>query len=161
MVAAVQGAAIGGGLGLACAADFRVAGPGSRFHANFAALGFHHGFALSWSLPRIVGPQRAKRLLLGAQRVDGRAALECGLVDVLTDDDGIRAAALDLARELAGNAPLAVCSMKATLRGDAAPAVEAALAREVAEQARLWETEDSAIGIAASLRREVPRFLAR
>ena len=58
-VAAVQGAAIGGGLGLACAADFRVACPEARFAANFARLGFHQGFGLSITLPAIVGQQRA------------------------------------------------------------------------------------------------------
>ena len=59
VVAAVQGAAVGGGLGLACSADFRVAASESRFTANFAQLGFHHGFGLSVTLPLIVGHQRA------------------------------------------------------------------------------------------------------
>src|SRR5262245_57535217 len=59
VVAAVQGAAVGGGLGLACSADFRVACPEARFVANFARLGFHHGFALTVTLPRIVGEGRA------------------------------------------------------------------------------------------------------
>ncbi len=64
VVAAVQGAAVGGGLGLACSADFRVAAPEARFSANFARLGFHHGFALSATLPAIVGHQHALDLLL-------------------------------------------------------------------------------------------------
>ncbi len=55
IVVAVQGAAIGGGLGLALAGDFRVAAPDSRFSANFARLGFHQGFGLSVTLPRAVG----------------------------------------------------------------------------------------------------------
>ena len=59
MVTAVQGAAVGGGLGLACAADFRVASPQARFCANFARLGLHHGFALTVTLPAIIGEQRA------------------------------------------------------------------------------------------------------
>nr|BFE74168.1 hypothetical protein GCM10020092_074690 [Actinoplanes digitatis] len=55
IIAAVQGSAVGGGLGLACAADFRVAEASTRFVANFARLGFHQGFGLSVTLPELVG----------------------------------------------------------------------------------------------------------
>jgi enoyl-CoA hydratase/carnithine racemase len=58
IVAAVQGAAVGGGLGLALAADFRVATPDTRFSCNFAKLGFHQGFGVSVTLPAVVGQQR-------------------------------------------------------------------------------------------------------
>ena len=57
VVAAVQGGAIGGGLGLALSADFRVASPSSRFAANFARLGIHHGFGITVTLPATVGMQ--------------------------------------------------------------------------------------------------------
>ena len=79
VVAAIQGAAIGGGLGLACTADFRVASPTARFSANFARLGFHHGFGLSVTLPTIIGPQRALLLLLTGRRIDGDG---CGSFEV-------------------------------------------------------------------------------
>ena len=59
IVACVQGPAIRGGLGLALTADFRVASPEARFSANFAQLGFHHGFGLTVTLPRLVGQQQA------------------------------------------------------------------------------------------------------
>ena len=61
VVAAVHGAAVGGGLGLALAADFRMAAPEARFSANFARLGFHQGFGLSVTLPRLVGPASGGR----------------------------------------------------------------------------------------------------
>ena len=79
IVAAVQGAAIGGGLGLALAADFRVATPDSRFAANFALLGFHHGFGLTVTLPLVVGHQAAIDLLYTGRRIDGstRASWGC------------------------------------------------------------------------------------
>lgn len=161
VVAAVQGAAVGGGLGLACAADFRVASARTRFHANFSALGFHQGFGLSATLPRIVGAQRALDLLMTSQRIDGKQAHEIGLVDRLAADGAERGGALALARELAAAAPLAVRSIKQTLRAGLAEAVRAALERELSEQQRLWRTKDSQIGIAASLARVVPQFIGQ
>ena len=61
VVAAVQGAAIGGGCGLALSADFRVATSQSRFSANFARLGFHHGFGLTVTMPRARSARRRRR----------------------------------------------------------------------------------------------------
>ena len=91
VVAAVQGAAIGGGCGLALSADFRVATPRSRFSANFARLGFHHGFALTVTLPAAVGRQAATDLLLTGRRVGGEQALALGLCDRLADEDDLMA----------------------------------------------------------------------
>jgi enoyl-CoA hydratase/carnithine racemase len=161
IVAAVQGAAVGGGLGLALAADFRVSGPGSRFTANFARLGFHHGFGLSVTLPRVVGHQRALAILLGAERFDGNEAARLGLVDLLVPDDAIRAEALAFARGIAGNAPLAVRSIRETLRADLADAVAEALVHERAEQTRLAATSDFAEGVSAMTDRREPDFVGR
>src|SRR5579872_6619978 len=93
VVAAVQGAAVGGGLGLALSADFRVASRSSRFSANFARLGFHHGFALSVTLPALAGQQAALDLLLTGRRVPGEEARQLGLCDRLVEDAEIRPAA--------------------------------------------------------------------
>ncbi|WP_269304235.1 enoyl-CoA hydratase/isomerase family protein [Aeromicrobium sp. HA] len=161
VVAAVQGAAVGGGLGLACAADFRVASAQTRFWANFARLGFHAGFGLSASLPRIVGPQAALRMLAAAERVDGERAHTIGLVDRLAPAGEERAAAIAYAHELARLAPLAVRSMRHTLREHLADEVAAVLSREASEQAQLWPTADSLEGIAASLERREPVFTGR
>ncbi len=161
IVAGVQGSAVGGGLGLACAADFRTASPASRFHANFSMLGFHQGFGLSASLPAIVGPQRAAEMLYTSRRVGGEEAAQIGLVDRLTEPGQERHAALEMAREIASAAPLAVQSMKQTLRAGLADQVEKVLERELAEQSVLWVTEDSAEGIRANLARETPRFSGR
>lgn len=161
VIAAVQGAAVGGGLGLACAADFRVTVATARFHANFAALGFHQGFGLTVTLPRLIGPQRAAELLYTARKVDGVEAVALGLADRLAPGTDPVPAALDMAREIAMSAPLAVRSMKETLRGGLADEVATTIERELAEQALLWATEDCAIGIAANLGRTVARFVGR
>src|SRR5579875_1104001 len=100
-VAAVQGAAIGGGLGLACAADFRVTCAESRWSANFARLGFHHGFGLTVTLPAIVGRQRATELLYIGARIHGTEAAAIGLADRLVDAADVRVAAHHLAAEIA------------------------------------------------------------
>ncbi|MFY4722844.1 enoyl-CoA hydratase/isomerase family protein [Streptomyces sp. LaBMicrA B280] len=161
VVAAVQGAAVGGGLGLACAADFRVAGPKSRFEANFSRLGFSCGFALSLTLPRIVGRTRAELMLYTGRALRGAEAYAAGLADRFTGLGEERAAAVGLARELAGAAPLAVRSMRATMRADLLDRLTAALAHELDEQERLWRTEDAEAGITASLERRDPVFRGR
>ena len=156
IIAAVQGSAIGGGLGLALAADFRVAGPSTRFAANFARLGFHQGFGISLTLPYVVGYQKALELLTTGRRVEGTEALEIGLCDRLDDDP--RTAAHILAAEIAGSAPLAVRSIRRTLRGDIVHGFAAMVDHERSEQLRLMETSDFREGIAASMARRPPEF---
>jgi enoyl-CoA hydratase/carnithine racemase len=161
VVAAVQGAAIGGGLGLACSADFRVASPLARFAANFARLGFHQGFGLSVTLPAIIGQQRALELLYTGRRVGGEEAARIGLADRLAAPDELRAAARELAAEIAASAPLAVRSIRATMRGDLAGQVRAATDHEGAEQNRLRQTADYAEGVRATAERRPARFEGR
>jgi len=161
VVAVVQGAAVGGGLGLACAADFRVVAPEARFAANFARLGFHQGFGLSVTLPSIVGAQRSLELLYTGRRITGEEAHAIGLADRLAPLGRVRSEATALAAEIAGSAPLAVRSIRQTMRGHLAGAVAAAVEREDAEQVRLRATADFAEGVAASAGRRAPRFLGR
>jgi len=158
IVVAVQGAAVGGGLGLALAADFRIAAPQARFSANFARLGFHQGFGLSVTLPRVVGQQAAAELLYTGRRVSGEEAVSLGLADRLAPLDGLRQAAMAFAAEIAASAPLAVESIRITLRGDLADRVAAATVHEAAEQARLRATADFAEGTRAMVERRPPDF---
>lgn len=158
IVAAVQGAAIGGGLGVALAADFRFVSPSGRLSANFAQLGFHHGFGLSVTLPRLVGHQRAADLLFTGRRVGGAEAVALGLADRLVDDSGLVEAAVAYAAAIASAAPLAVESIRATLRGDLADRVAVATEHELAEQLRLRKTNDFAEGVRATAERRTARF---
>ena len=161
IVAAVQGAAIGGGLGLALAADFRIASPESRFSANFALLGFHHGFGLSVTLPLVVGHQAALELLYTGRRIDGEAAHRIGLCDDLVAADDLRPRATALAQEIAAAAPLAVRSIRETMRGHLAADIRAAMARERAEQERLQATDDFREGLSAVQQRRPADFHGR
>ncbi|MEQ8662013.1 MAG: enoyl-CoA hydratase/isomerase family protein [Gammaproteobacteria bacterium] len=158
VVAAVQGAAIGGGLGLAVSADFRVTSPEGRFSANFTRLGFHPGFGLTVTLPELLGRQRASLLMLTSRRIDGEQALAWGLVDQCVPAAELRDAARALARELAGCAPLAVMSTRATLRHGLADRIAMQTDHELAEQNSLRRTNDWQEGIAATAERREPRF---
>ncbi|MDG2307847.1 MAG: enoyl-CoA hydratase-related protein [Candidatus Binatia bacterium] len=160
-VAAVQGAAIGGGLGLALMPDFRVASPESRFSANFARLGFHQGFGLSVTLPDLVGQQRAMELLYVGRRVPGKEAFAMGLCDRLVPADQIRSEATALAAEIATSGPLAIESIRQTLRGSLAQRIRVVTDREKAEQNRLQSTEDFREGIRAMADRRKPDFKGR
>jgi enoyl-CoA hydratase/carnithine racemase len=161
VVAAVQGAAVGGGLGLALSADFRVATPETRMWPNFSRLGFHHGFGMTITLPAVVGPQRALELLLTGRRVEGEEALSLGLCDHLASVEQLREEAHALAVDIAGSAPLAVRSIRQTLRKDLIERIRAATDRESAEQARLMQTEDFREGVRAVSERRAPQFSGR
>lgn len=158
VIAIVQGAAIGGGLGLALSADFRVACHEARFAANFAKLGFHPGFGSSITLPRVVGVQKAMDMLFTARRVTGEEAFKIGLADKFCFKEKLLEEAEQLAMEIASSAPMAVESIRSTLHGNLADQIEQIVDWELSEQVRLQKTEDFKTGIAASLSRETPQF---
>ena len=158
VIAVIQGAAIGGGLGLALSADFRIASPEARFSANFAKLGFHPGFGSSVTLPRVVGRQMAMDMLFTARRVNGEEAFSIGLADKLTQKENLMKEAINFAEEISSSAPMAVESIRSTLRGNLAQQVQEIVDWELSEQVRLQKTEDFKAGIEASLKRELPKF---
>ena len=94
IVAAVQGAAIGGGLGLAVSADFRVTCPEARFAANFTKLGFHPGFGLTVALPEVIGKNNAELMFYTSRRVGGEEALKMGLANICVPLAEVRDAAI-------------------------------------------------------------------
>lgn len=158
IVAAVQGAAVGGGLGLALAADVRVGAPTSRLHANFTQLGLHPGFGLTVSLPRVVGAQWAERLLVGAERLDGETAHRIGLLDELVSQGDLIDGARELAARYAALAPVAVSATRATLRRGLREQVRSAMQHERSVQDELAGTADFAEGLAAAQERRAPVF---
>lgn len=161
VVAAVQGAAVGGGLGLALAADFRVATPETRFDCNFARLGFHHGFGISVTLPAVVGRQQALALLLQGGVLRGDAALAAGLCDQLVPGEELRGAAVEMARRLSAGAPLAVRAIRRTMRAAYAEDVWHAMKLEAAAQSELATTADFAEGVRAMAERRPPQWAGR
>jgi len=161
IIAAVHGAAVGGGLGLAMVADFRVACPETRFCANFTRLGFHPGFGLTVTLPLVIGPTKAAMMFYTSRRLRGDEAYEMGLADVLVPQDKVREAALKLAAEIAENSPLGLISTRATMRSDLAERVLKATEHELKEQTWLRQTDDFKEGVKATAERRVPNFAGR
>lgn len=161
VVAAIQGAAIGGGFGLAMAADFRVVTADARFAANFVKLGIHPGFGLTYTLPRIIGIQKANLMFYTGRRITGEEALAWGLADSIVAPEKLRDSARALAAEIAENAPLAVVSTRATMCAGLADAVKAQTDIEFREQNWLMRTEDHREGVKAVSERRPGRFQNR
>ena len=161
IIAAVHGAAVGGGLGLAMVADFRVTCPEARFCANFTRLGFHPGFGLTVTLPAVIGETKAALMFYTSRRVAGDEAYAMGLADVLVRQDQVRDAAIKLAAEIGENSPLGLIATRMTMRGGIADQVREATDHELEEQTRLRKTDDFKEGVKSMSERRVPDFKGR
>jgi enoyl-CoA hydratase/carnithine racemase len=161
IIAAVHGAAVGGGLGLAMVADFRVTCPEARFCANFTRLGFHPGFGLTVTLPAVIGETKAALMFYTSRRVPGDEAYAMGLADVLVPQDQVRGAAMKLAAEIGENSPLGLVATRMTMRGGLADRVREATNHELEEQTRLRKTDDFKEGVKSVSERRVPNFKGR
>ena len=161
IVAAIQGAAIGGGLGVALTADFRVTCEEARFSANFTRMGFHPGFGLTCTLPRLVGQQQSALLFYTGRRVPGDEAVKLGMAEKLVKLSELRAAAIAMAEDIAISSPLALISTRETVRRGLLDAFESATERELTEQDWLRKTEDFREGTRAMGERREPVFHSR
>ena len=157
VVAAVEGAAYGSGLSMVAASDVVVAASDARFCAPFTRVGVAPDVGVLWALPRRVGMGRAREMALLAEPVGAGEAAAMGLVDRLVAPGEALAAALDVARKLAARAPLAVAATKRMLVESAGP-LEAVLAAELEEQARLLGSADFAEGRTAFFDGRAPEF---
>jgi enoyl-CoA hydratase/carnithine racemase len=160
-VAAMNGHAIGGGLGLALVCDLRVAAREARYGANFARLGFHSGMAISYLLPRIVGVPAAADLLFSGRILDGGEAQALGLVHEAVPAAEVAAAARRRAEAVAACAPLAVRAMQQSLYRGLDWDPRGAARAEAFVQAATLATEDAREGIRALLEKREPRFAGR
>ena len=97
-------------------------------------------------------------MLYTARRVKGEEAFKMGLVDKITDKESLFEESIKFASEIASSAPMAVESIRSTVKGDLADQVEKVVAWELSEQIRLQKTEDFKEGIASSLERRNPKF---
>ncbi len=159
VIAAVQGAAVGGGFGLAMMADFRVVCENTRMTANFVKLGFTPGFGLTHTLARVIGIQKANLMFFTGRRINGETAVDWGVADIYADVSEVRKRAIALAQEIAENAPLALISLRQQMRVGLVEAVQAATDIEGSEQYWLTLTEDHKEGVKSVEERRVGNFI--
>jgi enoyl-CoA hydratase/carnithine racemase len=161
IVAAVHGAAIGAGLGLALVADFRITCEAARFSASFTRLGFHPGFGLTVTLPHLIGEQKAALLFYTGRRIDGAQAFAMGIADELVPEAEVRTRATALAQEIAVGAPLAMISTRSEIRRGLAEKITEANQRERGFQEVQFATADFKEGVAAMAERRAPVFTGK
>lgn len=158
IIGALNGHAIGGGMGLALVCDIRVANRDAKYGVNFVRLGIHPGMAATYLLPRIVGMPRAAELLFTGRLISGQEAADAGLMNHAVPETEVLPKAMALAEEIAANAPVAVRWTKRSLYENADWRPRAAAWAEAALQSRTLEMKDAAEGIGALLEKRAPRF---
>lgn len=161
VVAAVNGHCHGLGLSLALACDIAYAARGAVFSMAFTRVGLVPDGAAIYFLPRIVGLNRAKELVLTARRFDAAEALELGIVSRVLDDEALLEEAMETARSLAAGATLALGLSKRLLEQAPQLSLEEAAELEAKAQALMMATEDHQEGVAAFRERRQPEFRGR
>jgi enoyl-CoA hydratase len=157
-IASMNGHALGGGMELALACDFRIAVSGARLGFPEVGLGILPGAGGTQRLPRLVGLGRAKELILAADPIGAEQALGMGLVNRVVPREELPAATRDLAEKLASRAPVALRLAKAALNLAERVPLDAGLAFEVLSQTVLFDTKDKKEGISAFLEKRKPDF---
>lgn len=157
-IAALNGLAFGGGLEITLACDFRIAAEGARFALPEVGLGIVPGAGGTQRLPRLVGPMRAKELILTGRRIGAEAALEMGLVSKVVPAGSLMEEARALAEEIAANSPLALAYAKAAVDLASETSIEQGLRYETAAIRATLASEDYAIGLAAFAEKRAPEF---
>lgn len=157
-IAAVNGAAIGGGLGIALLCDMRIFAEGAKISANFSRLGIHPGLGISHLLPRLIGYEAAMRLLCTGSVISGAQAVAMGLGTEAVPADEVVRRACAIGHEIAAAAPLAVRMIKASLRASYERGFEESLQVEAQAQVLLGQTKDANEGIRALLEKRTPVF---
>jgi 2-(1,2-epoxy-1,2-dihydrophenyl)acetyl-CoA isomerase len=156
LIAAVDGAAYGGGFSVALAADFVLATPRARFCMPFLKLGLVPDCGASYTLPRAVGAQRARELMLSTREVRADEALRLGIVTELHEADALMPRALAIADSFAHASPLAVSLLKRNVAD--AGALDAALEAEANAQSLAFGTEEHRAAVRRFIDKQPPAF---
>ncbi|HJP58235.1 MAG TPA: enoyl-CoA hydratase-related protein [Gemmatimonadales bacterium] len=161
LVAAINGACLGGGLELALACDIRIASTTARFGQPEVNLGLIPGGGATQRLPRVVGLGAALRLILTGEPVDAAEALRMGLVEEVTEPEDCLERAIAVAERIARNSPVAVAAARRATRAALGLPLAAGLDLERAAFLAAFAAEDRAEGIAAFLEKRQPVFPGR
>lgn len=158
IIAAVNGAAYGGGLEMALSADFIYAAKSARFALTETSLGIMPGAAGTQNLPRACGVRRAKEIIFTAQTFSADEALEWGIVNRLCDDENLMSEALATARRIAANGPLAVRQAKKSIGMATQLDLKSGYAFEIEAYNQLVPTRDRLEGVRAFNEKRKPDF---
>jgi 2-(1,2-epoxy-1,2-dihydrophenyl)acetyl-CoA isomerase len=160
-IAAINGPCAGAGLAWACAADLRYCAQSAMFNTAFMTAGLSGDFGGTWTLPRIVGPAKARELYLMAEKFDAREAERIGLVARCVPDEMLMPEVKRVAERLAGFAPLTLAAIKANLNDSPEVGFAEMLDREAERHVRCALTQDAREAAAAFLEKRVPSFKGR
>ena len=161
VLAAVNGAAAGAGLSLACACDLRIAADKAAFVPAFITVGLVPDTGGSWLVPRLLGYPRAFEWMCSGRKIGAEEALAWGLVSEVADTDVVLARAQERAAELAALPTRAIAMTKRLFQRASASRLEDQLELEAQLQVAATRTEDFAEGVAAFLEKREPRFTGR
>jgi len=161
MIAAVNGAAYGGGCEIAAAADFVYAATEARFALTEVTLGIMPGAGGTQNLPRAIGERRAKELILSGLPFSATEAEAWGLVNRVLPQDALLPATLVIAERIAGNGPLSVRQAKQAIHRGLQMSLADGLAFEIEAYNRLVPTEDRREGVRAFNEKRKPDFKGR
>ena len=157
-IAAVNGAATGGGCNLALACDFVLAGASARFNQAFVKVGLTPDCGGTFILPRLVGWRRATQLLMTGEILESSRALEWGMINAVFPDEDLVNRALEMARRLANGPTAALGQIKELLEAGATRDYAAQLELEREAQIKSGQTHDAGEGIAAFVEKRPPKF---
>ena len=158
VIAAVNGAAVGAGLDLACMCDIRIASDKAKFAESFVKLGIIPGDGGAWLLPRLVGMSRAAEMVFSGDTISAELALQWGLVSRVVAPDELMAAANELARRIAANPGHAVRLSKRLLREGMHTRLDTLLEMSAAFQSLAHQTPDHREAVNAFLEKRQPVF---
>jgi len=161
IIAAVNGAAYGGGCELALSADFIYAARSARFAQTETKLGIMPGAGGTQNLPRACGVRRAQEIILAGEPFTARQAHEWGIVNELCDDHALLDDTLATARRIAANAPIAVQQAKKSINMATQVDLKTGYAFELEAYQKMVPTEDRLEGVRAFNEKRQPRFQGR
>lgn len=157
-IAAINGFALGGGTELALACDLRVAAPGAKVGLTEVSLGIIPGGGGTQRLARLIGPGRAKDLVLTGRQVTSEEAYALGLINRMAERRSVREEAMLLAQAVSRNAPIAIAAAKHAIDRGLDVSLEEGLSLEHEEYQRTLKTKDRLEGLAAFAEKRAPRF---
>ncbi len=157
-IAAFNGFAVGAGLEMALACDFRIAVPHAYFLFAEAQRGLFPTNGVLWLLPRLIGISRAKEMLLFARKFDAEYALTAGLINEIVTEDKLAGRAMEMAVALADNAPFTIAGIKTLLRSTYDITLDEMMEKEIDYNMRAVESDDFAEGVSSFLEKRKPDF---